>query len=255
MPKGLLARSQGRTLYACLLLVLMIGALALVTLLVTIYSLPRRSLPASAIRRICISGNYFLSGNEILRIVGFTPASSYRVDLREWAGRLRRHRMIAAVRVITRGDSLIVRVEEHRPSFRVLVGDQKFWLTANGKLIEMKPEDRGEIFESIRRRVSIRVGRVDQFQDPAFTSLTILCCRSVEEFLPGQGAELRLDLLGNAELTTTQGIRFKLGKLDAEICKKIEVIPQIIRVIKNRDRSVELVDFSKPDMALIKYAE
>ena len=255
MRKDIPPRFPERAVYTSLVLVLMIGAFALVTLLVILFSLPRTSFSVSGIRRISVTGNYFLSGNEILRIVAFTPASSYRVDLREWAGKLKGHRMIAGVRVFVKGDSLIIRLEEHRPNYRVVIGDQKFWLTEKGKLIEMKPQDEGKIFEAIRRQVSIRAGRIDQFDDPAFTSLAIFCSNSVDEFLPGQGAELRFDLLGNVELITTQGIRFKLGKLGVETPKKIEVIPQIIRVVKNRGRAVELVDFSRADIALIKYAE
>lgn|GEM_PF-2276875 len=256
---------MSRELFRALAVVLLIGGFILATALVLAFSLPRRSFTLSRIQRVSVSGNCFLSAHDVLRLSELQldpPAGT--VSPREVARKLREHRLIDYARVYRRGSTMVLRIAEHHPYFRLEAPSGKYWLCDDGTVLPMDIEkDQGGIFDELRRGVSLRLAAMSLAEDPRTVSRLLYAAMRLEQDAPHHFGELRLDLRGDYELVTKQGLSIRMRN-DEMLPAKLDVIPQLVRYAGSRQRPLRYIEFKvepassdKPArlLALLKYRQ
>ncbi|OPX22137.1 MAG: hypothetical protein B1H03_05130 [Planctomycetales bacterium 4484_113] len=256
---------MSRRLFHTLAWILLIGGFTLATVIVLALSLPHRSFALSRIRRVSISGNTFLSAPAVLELAGLAlEPPRGRVIPHEIARKLQAHRLVHRAQVYRHGDSLIVRLNEHRPYFRLVAPSGKYWLCDDGTVLTMDIEkDHGGIFDELRRGVSLRLASISQAKDPRIVSQLLYAAMRLEQLAPHHFSELRLNTRGDYELVTKHGLSIRLGS-DEMLVAKLDVIPQLMRYAGSRKRPLRYVEFKvqpastdKPArlLALLKYKQ
>lgn len=252
-------------LFRSLAWVLLIGGFTLGTALALAFSLPARSFGLSRIHRVSVSGNCFLTAHDVLALaeLPLNPPQG-RVNPRALARKLQAHRLVSRARVYRRGDTLVLRLSEHRPYFRLVAPSGKYWLCQDGSVLTMDIEkDHGGIFDELRRGVSLRLASISQAKDPRMVSQLLYTAMRLEQEAPYHFSELRLNLRQEYELVTKQGLSLRLGG-DEMLAAKLDVIPQLVRYAGSRQRPLRYIEFKvelpsadKPSrlLAVLKYRQ
>jgi cell division septal protein FtsQ len=231
---------------------------AALTVLTVLHVMRLRSFSLEGVERVTVVGNHLLSAREVLTLAGF-PENPRSQTLRPSAMRaaLMEHRFVSNATVNRQGKTVVFRTSELRPYFRMVAGDNKYWLCRDGEIVPMDVQnDFGMPFDELRKQVSLRLAGMQLVEDdPAMLALIVYAAIRLEDVLPRQVKEMRVDLRRRCQLILHDGITVKLGALEYERAKdladKLSVLEKTVRAARNSDRPVREIEFRDPTHAVL----
>jgi cell division septal protein FtsQ len=170
---------------------------------------------------------------------------------------LMEHRFVSNATVNRQGKTVVFRTSELRPYFRMVAGDNKYWLCRDGEIVPMDVQnDFGMPFDELRKQVSLRLAGMQLVEDdPAMLALIVYAAIRLEDVLPRQVKEMRVDLRRRCQLILHDGITVKLGALEYERAKdladKLSVLEKTVRAARNSDRPVREIEFRDATHAVL----
>lgn len=172
-----------------------------------------------------------------------------------------KHRFVSNASVRRQGKTVVFRTTELRPYFRMVVGGNKYWLCRDGEIVPMDVQnDFGMPFDELRKLVSIRLAGMQLVKDdPAMLALIAYTAIRLEDVLPRQVEEMRVDLRRSCQLILRDGMTVKLGTLEYDRAKdladKLSVLGKTVRAARNSDRPVREIEFRDATHAVLITAE
>ncbi len=241
-----------------MLLVIAIAAFAALTVLAVLHVTRLQSFSLKGVQRVTVVGNHLLSAREALMLAGF-PENPGDQKLRPAAMSvaLREHRFVSDASVRRQGKTVVFRTTELRPYFRLVVGNNKYWLCRDGEIIPMDVQkDFGLPFDELRRQVSIRLAGMQLIEDdPAMLALISYAAIRLEDILPRQVEEMRVDLRRKCQLILRGGMTVDLGIIEfdnaADLRDKLSVLDKTVRAARNMDKPVREIVFRDATHAVL----
>ncbi len=242
-----------RKYFPLAILVVVAVAFVTVTVAAVLYALPRRAFALTGVRRITVVGNHLLNAQEVLDLAGF-PSQPQRQKLQpvKLSSRLCEHRFVRGAWVRRSGDTVICRISELQPYFRLVVGNDKYWLCRDGEYIPMDVNhDFGPLFDELRRHVSVRLAGMQLAEDPQTVALIINTAMRLEAALPRRFAEMRVDLRQRFQLVTKQGLVVELGE-PSDLAEKVAVLAEALRAAGNLGVPVREIEYLDSTHVVLK---
>ena len=241
-----------------MLLAIAIVAFAALTVLAVMHVMRLQSFSLRGVRRVTVVGNHLLSAREVLTLAGF-PENPRDQKLRPAAIRaaLREHRFVENASVRRQGSTVVFRTTELRPYFRLVVGKNKYWLCRDGEIVPMDVEmDFGLPFDELRRQLSIRLAGMQLIEDdPAMLALIVYAAIRLEDVLPRQVEEMRVDLKRKCQLILHGGMTVDIGVIEydnaSDLNDKLSVLDKTVRAAKNMDKPVREIVFRDSTHAVL----
>jgi cell division septal protein FtsQ len=234
------------------LLVAVIGAVIVAAAAVA-FALPRKSFTLEGVQRVTVTGNNILSAREVLKTAGFPdPVTAQKLKPSAMCAALRKNRFVRGAWVERKGSTVLVRIAEARPYFRMVAGDKRYWLGRDGDAIVMDPaRDRGPLFDELRRRVTVRMAGPQMLEDAQMLAQAVYAAMRLEEILPMQFAEMRVSTKGDYQLVMRNGMLILLGGPEG-LDDNLAVLDKTIRAARNLNRPVSQIDFRDSTHVVVK---
>lgn len=208
------------------------------------YALPRKSFTLEGVRRITVVGNNIRSAREVLKLAGFPEQpTAQRLNPKLMSAALRKDRFVLGSSITREGDAVLVRVSEVRPYFRMVIGAQRYWLCRDGEAVLMDPQrDKGKLFDELRKRVTVRLAAKQMLEDPQQLAQAVFVAMRLEEALPLQFAEMRVDLDGKVQVVMRNGFIIQLGGPNPEELEgNLSVLGEAIRGARSMKEPIKKI--------------
>ncbi len=214
------------------------------------------SLPASALfslQRIEVEGTRTLSPDEVREASGLAPGgrSIFLIDAQEIARSVRRHPRIAAARVWARPPhTVVISIRERVAVAAVPAAGGYALVDSSGVAVEISAVRPSLPLVSERGRPLPWVAPGEQVPAPPVrVALAVLVQMTEEMRREVVHVQVRQD--NEVFLYTGDGIEIRAGPVSG-LQQRLTAAPQLLRMIRAQGTTVEYLDLSLPDQAIIK---
>lgn len=233
-----------RRFAAVALLLASVALIIAVSIAAVAYALPRRSFSLQGIKRITVVGNNILAASEVLKIAGFPEQPTAQpLNPSAMSDALRQNRFVKRASIMRKGDTVVVRLSEVKPYFRLVIGGERFWLCRDGEVIAMDAQaDQGKLFAELRKRVTVRLASHDLLDDAGLLAHAVYVALRLEGLLPMQFSEASVSGDGDYHLQMRNGLQIKLGAKEG-VEANLAVLDKAIRAARSMNKPVKMIDF------------